>query len=764
MFELIQLFKNDDFYKKMRLGCSKINKDLMVNQTAASLYFSGGTSFRRDKVYLFDNQMIDQYFEELHQLSTCNFLVFVYENEDQIIGNERLARLADQYLPLNFSSAQLYTTISLTKKSLKGHADTVFPRKLINTSVSEIEQLLNSVSQRVFWKNIRGMYIGCNNSFANDFQFNSVENVMGKTDYELFDEKNAIEFSAYDAQIIKTGKPVENFHKEVSFIDGKRKWLIISKFPHMKEGVVIGIIGKYELINIDREANGNPVVSDQKLLQVLMDNIPDTIYFKDVESKFIAINRAQADLIGIESTDEAIGKTDFDFFNIEFAKESFAAEQKIIFEGEPQNKIDYLGTKDGHYRWMYSKKIPIKDDKGLIVGIAGVSHNITELIETEQQLKSERDMLQLLIDIIPSPIYIKNAQSEFVRVNKAMVQLLGVKSANEVIGKTDSDFYEKAEASIYRTEDLKIFETGVPLINKMEQSDWGIDNIKWVSTTKIPYKNDKGVFCGLVGISNDITESMMVKQRLEFAKQKAEDASKAKSNFLSNMSHEIRTPMNGIIGMTELLQLTKLDQEQQKIVEIISRSGSNLLKIINDILDLSRIENGKLELDNSSINIKDVIDEVIDIMTLSAQDNGNELHVKYDYNIPETVIGDSLRLKQILINLLSNAIKFTRKGEVQIETKYIGNSETHHCVKFKVIDNGIGLDISQIDNIFESFTQADASTTRKYGGTGLGLAISSQLISMMGGKLKVQSKKDEGSTFYFELLFEKIAVKEHNMF
>jgi len=164
------------------------------------------------------------------------------------------------------------------------------------------------------------------------------------------------------------------------------------------------------------------------------------------------------------------------------------------------------------------------------------------------------------------------------------------------------------------------------------------------------------------------------------------------------------------------------------------------------------------------MNIKDVIDEVIDIMTLSAQDNGNELHTKYDYNIPETVVGDSLRLKQILINLLSNAIKFTRKGEVQIETKYIGNSETHHCVKFRVIDNGIGLDISQIDNIFESFTQADASTTRKYGGTGLGLAISSQLISMMGGKLKVQSKKDEGSIFYFELMFEKVAIKEHNIF
>jgi two-component system, sensor histidine kinase and response regulator len=347
-------------------------------------------------------------------------------------------------------------------------------------------------------------------------------------------------------------------------------------------------------------------------------------------------------------------------------------------------------------------------------------------------------------------------------VNKALVNLLGAKDMDDVLGKTDFDYYTFPEAERLRAEEVKVMDTGKPIINKVEQSDWNIESVKWVSTTKIPYKNDKGEYAGIVGISTDITEQMLIKQRLEFAKQKAEEASCAKSNFLSNMSHEIRTPMNGILGMTELLGMTTLDDEQQKIVSVITRSGNNLLGIINDILDLSRIDSGKLSFDNNQFNIKEVIDDVIDKMALSAHDNENEVFLRYDYNIPDLLMGDQQRLKQILVNLLSNSIKFTRKGEITIEVKYIGISETHHCLKFMVIDTGIGIDTTHIGNIFDTFTQADSSTTRKYGGTGLGLAISSQLIKMMGGQLKVNSLKDKGSTFYFEIMFEKVNINEHN--
>ncbi|HOO83048.1 MAG TPA: PAS domain-containing protein [Prolixibacteraceae bacterium] len=761
MFEIIQLFSNDDFNKKLRVACSKINKEIIVNQTAASLYFSGVTTFRKDKVFLFNNSTIESNFKDLQQLSTCNFLVYIYEGEEQITNDKRLETIADQYLAFNFSQAQLYATISLARKMLKGHSETVFPRKLVNTSVSEIENLLNSISQRIFWKNSDGKYIGCNTLFANDFDCDSVEQIIGKTDDDLLDEKSAIEFTAYDGQILKSGQAVVDFEKEISNSKGEKIWLRISKYPHKKEGVIIGIVGKYEVLNRSLPKENNHL-SDEKLLQVLMDESPDFIYFKDIDSKFIKINKAEGALLGVEKSKDAIGKTDFDFFDEEIAKQSFITEQQIIFDAAPQSKIEHIQSPEGKDIWLNSLKLPIFDDQKRLVGTAGISRNISQLIEIEQKLTAERDMLQLLIDHIPSAIYIKNSSSEFVRANKALAKMHGVKFVDQLIGKTDFDFYSNTEAEKLRNEEINIFKTGKPIYNKIEQFDFKTEAVKWVTTTKIPYKNNNGQIEGIVGISTDITEQMLIKQKLEFAKQKAEEASKAKSNFLSNMSHEIRTPMNGIIGMAELLSMTPLDDEQQKIVGIIARSGNNLLNIINDILDLSKIDTGKLSLETDTIYIKDVIDEVVEQMTISANESGNEIQVKYDYNIPEMLNGDKLRLKQIFANLVSNSIKFTRKGQITIDAKYIGHSETHHCVKFMVIDNGIGIDTSHIDHIFESFTQADSSTTRKYGGTGLGLAISSQLIKMMGGQLKVISEKNMGSTFYFEIMFKKVTVNEHN--
>ena len=762
MIKLIQLFNDDDFYKKLRVTNSKINKDVEIYQTPANLYFSGVNTIRRDIIYLVDFELVESYFDKLHQLSTSNFIVYVYKEDKQILNQNRIEKLADHYLPYIFNHVQLYAALSLGRKNLKGYSETIFPRKLINSSVSEIEKLLNSVSQRVFWKNTNGMYIGCNANFTSDFCIDHVDDIIGKTDADILDERAAIDFSAYDNQIFKTGEAIENFEKEIEFKNGEKKWLKISKYPHMKEGLVIGIIGKYEIIS-SQDIASNDVFSDEKLLEILMNTIPDTIYFKDSQSRFLKINEAKAKLIGIKSTDDAIGKTDFDFFNADLAKETFAAEQKIIFEGGIQNNIEFHGVIDGKSRWMNSIKAPIKDIKGNSIGIVGVSRDVSKLVNTEHQLKSERDLLQLLIDHIPSPIYFKDMDSVFTRVNVALAKFFGVDTIDDVIGKTDFDFHKLELAKEYRRDEENIIKTGKPIINKIERSEWDNENIMWLSTTKIPLADEDGTYRGIVGISHDATEQILIKQRLEYAKQKAEEASKAKSNFLSNMSHEIRTPMNGIIGMAEVLSLTSLDEEQKNIVDIISRSGNNLLKIINDILDLSKIDAGKLTLERAPVNINELISEVAELMMYSANEAENVLKYKIDSNIPVKILGDSLRLKQVLLNLLSNSIKFTNKGNIEIEVRYIGNSDVHHCVLFKVSDTGIGMDVSEIDQIFEAFSQADASSTRKYGGTGLGLAISSKLIRMMGGKLNVKSKKGEGSTFYFELLFGKVTVSEHNI-
>jgi PAS domain S-box-containing protein len=503
--------------------------------------------------------------------------------------------------------------------------------------------------------------------------------------------------------------------------------------------------------------------SNENLLRILMDNIPDTIYFKDLDSRFIMVNKAQANLIGIKSPDDAIGKTDFDYFNLEHSKEAFADEQRIIFDGKPINRLEYVGTKDGKFRWLNSTKVPFFDADGHVVGIVGITRDVDKMIRVEHKLKAERDLLQLLIDNIPSPIYFKDQDSKFTRVNKALVKLLGAKSKEEVLGKTDFDFYPEENARDYQSDEVKIIEKNMPLINKIEKNiPYSGEALRWFSTTKIPIKNEEGDLAGIIGVSHDVTEQILVKQNLELAKERAESASAAKSSFLSNMSHEIRTPMNGVVGMAEVLQMTDLTDDQKKMVDLIIRSGNNLLNLINDILDFSKIENGKMVIENQPFDVKTAIKEVEEMMEFSAEEKGIRFFSKIDPNMPETVIGDSFRFKQILINLVSNAIKFTREGEVVIEADFIGNSVDSHCMVFKVRDTGIGISAKEQENLFEAFTQADQSSTRKYGGTGLGLAICNRLVEMMGGKLQVESEKEKGSVFYFDLNFKKVMINHYD--
>ena len=240
-------------------------------------------------------------------------------------------------------------------------------------------------------------------------------------------------------------------------------------------------------------------------------------------------------------------------------------------------------------------------------------------------------------------------------------------------------------------------------------------------------------------------------QELEIAKNKAEESTKLKSEFLANMSHEIRTPMNAIIGMSHLALESSLDEKQKNYIQKISDSAKTLLEIINDILDFSKIEAGKLSIDKHEFNLVDVVDNVINLIEFKAHEKNLKLVVEYNNSVGKKFYGDSLRISQILINLLSNAIKFAESGDVGLYISKVKNAQ----IRFKVKDTGIGLTQEQIDKLFESFNQADGSTTRKYGGTGLGLAISKQLVELMGGKIWVESEYGKGSEFIFEIPLAK---------
>jgi PAS domain S-box-containing protein len=419
---------------------------------------------------------------------------------------------------------------------------------------------------------------------------------------------------------------------------------------------------------------------------------------------------------------------------------------------------------------LYSFKLP-KPDEALLHGIAALGSQIGQFIQrrrVEEDLANERYLLTSLMDTIPDAIYFKDQFSRFVRVNQAVARRFGVGCPSEILGKTDFDLFAVEHARKAYEDEQEIVRSGRPVVNKEEKETWPDGRISWVSTTKLPLRDPSGAVVGTFGISRDINDRKRNEEDLRQAKEDAEAANRTKSAFLAAMSHEIRTPMNGILGMTELALDTQLTPEQRDYLELVKRSADSLLTVINDILDFSKIEAGKLDLDQSPFQLREALDDVIGVLGVRAQQQGLELTCRIAPDVPDALVGDPVRLRQVLVNLIGNATKFTEQGEVALEVELThGGAETQTGeeepspssslrlnasvvrLHFWVRDTGIGIPAEKQQMIFEPFAQAGGALTRKYEGTGLGLAIASRLVGMMGGQLKLESAPGQGSTFHF---------------
>lgn len=405
------------------------------------------------------------------------------------------------------------------------------------------------------------------------------------------------------------------------------------------------------------------------------------------------------------------------------------------------------------------------------IGIVAITFLVLSSViyERKKMQLSLNDSLikyRTLLENLPQKIFVKNNELLFVSCNENFARELNIQSS-EITGKTDYDFFPVDLAEKFRKEDANFLASGKPLETEICEIRDG--QTYWTQVVKIPVKDGDGSVIGVQGIFWDITDRKlvelelenyrkhlenMVEERtaeLEIAKERAESADQLKSAFLATMSHELRTPLNSIIGFTGMLLQElpgPLNDEQKKQLRMTQKSGRHLLSLINDILDLSKIEAGQLKLSNDRFKISDVIQNVIDISRPFALSKNLVLTSTVDPELTE-IVSDQMRVQQVIINLVNNALKFTEIGSVKVS---VSKSNNHFVIK--VNDTGIGIEASQLKTLFKPFIQIDSGVTRKHEGTGLGLSISKKLVTMLGGSITVESEPEKGSTFTVELPIE----------
>ena len=437
----------------------------------------------------------------------------------------------------------------------------------------------------------------------------------------------------------------------------------------------------------------------------------------------------------------------------DFGDQTLRLSDDLEFAGRTWKMTAYAGNRDFYPVWdPNSLWLPL----GVFLLALGLALYLRRGAQREQERANLLAYQTALLDAMPNPIFVKGLDTVFTACNKAYEQAFGIRRS-DFIGKTvlELDYIPEEVRRKFQADDLALIRKGGLIQDEMAipYADGRVHELMYWRTT---FDLESGKPGGMIGVLIDITDLKGMQSDLEAAKEVAEDANRAKSDFLANMSHEIRTPMNAIIGLSHLALNTELDRRQHDYLKKIEGSAKALLGIINDILDFSKIEAGKLDMESISFDLHtDVLDNLSNVIGLKAGEKGTELIFDFDTDLPFALRGDPLRLGQILINLMNNAVKFTEGGEIRLGIRVLESDPESVTLHFAVQDTGVGMSREQQNKLFQSFTQADTSTTRKYGGTGLGLTISKRLTEMMGGEIGVESEPGKGSTFWFTARFDR---------
>jgi len=542
-------------------------------------------------------------------------------------------------------------------------------------------------------------------------------------------------------------------------LNGRERFLCFDAAPIRNAGAQM--IAAIETLRDDTERK-HAEESLQKL-SLAIEQMPVTVMITDREGIVEYVNPNFTKVTGY-AAEEIVGQNPRLVGSDRHTPEFFRELWRTILSGESWRGEFRNKRKNGEIYWESASISPVKGANGEIRHFVAVKEDITERKLAQQALSRSDERIRLLLESTAEAIWGIDTAGACSFANPACARLLGYGHPDELLGQNMHHLthHSFADGSRYPADACPMCRVlqGEEGVHVDDEVFWRADGSYFAAEYWAYPQRSEGQVVGAVMTFFDITERRRAEEELRHATAAAEAATRAKSEFLANMSHEIRTPMNAATGMLYLLQQTELTEVQKNYLDKAQSASNMLLRVINDILDFSKIEAGKLELESAPFNLGAVLCDLAAVASATIMDKPVQLSVACAPEVPDFLIGDPLRLSQVLLNLTSNAIKFTEKGRVDLEVALAAAGDHEATLRFNVVDTGIGMTPEQQEKLFSAFTQADTSTTRRYGGTGLGLAISAQMVEMMGGAIRVASEPGKGSTFSFTVPFRRPSAEE----